>query len=50
MLQRLNTYIENQDFCKSPQYVWIPEEDITVVMSDKGKSCKETCLGKGNGF
>ena len=47
MLQRLNAYIEHQDFCVANPLVWPPPSSITAVLGDIGKSCKDTCRERG---
>ena len=47
MLQRLNAYIENQDFCASSPPHWPPPESVVTIAGDLGKSCKEMCRQRG---
>ncbi|XP_053473358.1 alpha-1,6-mannosylglycoprotein 6-beta-N-acetylglucosaminyltransferase A [Ictalurus furcatus] len=42
MLQRLNSFIENQDFCHG-QVMWPPLSALQVKMAPAGKSCKQVC-------
>ncbi|KAK2147200.1 hypothetical protein LSH36_564g01050 [Paralvinella palmiformis] len=43
MLQRLNAYIEHQDFCTASLPQWPPTESVIVIAGELGKSCKDTC-------
>ncbi|CAH1789934.1 unnamed protein product [Owenia fusiformis] len=45
MLQRMNAYIKNQDFCRGSA-IWPPESAIEIVPSSVGESCKEACFKK----
>uniref|UniRef100_A0AAR2KFQ3 alpha-1,6-mannosyl-glycoprotein 6-beta-N-acetylglucosaminyltransferase n=1 Tax=Pygocentrus nattereri TaxID=42514 RepID=A0AAR2KFQ3_PYGNA len=42
MLQRLNAFIENQDFCHG-QVMWPPLSALQVKLAPVGKSCKQVC-------
>uniref|UniRef100_A0A672FEQ5 alpha-1,6-mannosyl-glycoprotein 6-beta-N-acetylglucosaminyltransferase n=1 Tax=Salarias fasciatus TaxID=181472 RepID=A0A672FEQ5_SALFA len=42
MLQRVNAFIENQDFCHG-QVMWPPLGALQVKMADPGRSCKQVC-------
>nr|XP_006636301.1 PREDICTED: alpha-1,6-mannosylglycoprotein 6-beta-N-acetylglucosaminyltransferase A [Lepisosteus oculatus] len=42
MLQRVNAYIEHQDFCHG-QVMWPPLSALQVKSADPGKSCKQVC-------
>ncbi|XP_069080776.1 alpha-1,6-mannosylglycoprotein 6-beta-N-acetylglucosaminyltransferase A [Pleurodeles waltl] len=42
MLQRMNSFIENQDFCHG-QVMWPPLSALQVKMAEHGKSCKQVC-------
>ena len=42
MLQRMNSYIENQMFCK-----WPLEGAVSLFLGEKGQSCSETCRKHG---
>ena len=48
MLERLNAYIENQDFCGDPLPVWPPLSASEITVGKVGASCVETCRSKGN--
>ena len=48
MLERLNAYIENQDFCEDPMPVWPPLSSSKITVGEVGTSCVETCRSKGN--
>ncbi|CAL1529052.1 unnamed protein product [Lymnaea stagnalis] len=45
MLQRMNAYIENQNFCsfQRGQPNWPPREAVELVLAEPGKSCKDAC-------
>ncbi|KAL5005564.1 hypothetical protein ScPMuIL_016722 [Solemya velum] len=45
MLQRMNAYIEHQNFCQFQKQPvkWPPEGSITNIYGDPGKSCKDVC-------
>jgi hypothetical protein len=48
MLQRMNAYIEHQNFCqfqKQPAK-WPPNSAITFILGEKGQSCKDVCWSK----
>ncbi|XP_070587456.1 alpha-1,6-mannosylglycoprotein 6-beta-N-acetylglucosaminyltransferase A [Erythrolamprus reginae] len=42
MLQRMNVFIEKQDFCHG-QVMWPPLSALQVKIADTGKSCKQVC-------
>ncbi|XDV22635.1 hypothetical protein PO909_027491 [Leuciscus waleckii] len=42
MLQRVNAFIENQDFCHG-QVMWPPLSTLQVKLAPAGKSCKQMC-------
>ncbi|KAK7893609.1 hypothetical protein WMY93_022761 [Mugilogobius chulae] len=42
MLQRVNAFIENQDFCHG-QVMWPPLGALQVKMADPGRTCKQVC-------
>jgi len=45
MLQRVNAYINRQDFCSSNDS-WVPLKEMTVIQSNTDESCKEACQRK----
>ncbi|XP_072032100.1 alpha-1,6-mannosylglycoprotein 6-beta-N-acetylglucosaminyltransferase A-like isoform X2 [Amphiura filiformis] len=42
MLQRLNVYVENQDFCTQP-FSWPPKSAMQIRIAETGQSCKDRC-------
>uniref|UniRef100_A0A673YKM0 alpha-1,6-mannosyl-glycoprotein 6-beta-N-acetylglucosaminyltransferase n=1 Tax=Salmo trutta TaxID=8032 RepID=A0A673YKM0_SALTR len=42
MLQRVNAFIENQDFCHG-QVMWPPLSALQVKLAEPGSSCKQVC-------
>ncbi|XP_073230424.1 alpha-1,6-mannosylglycoprotein 6-beta-N-acetylglucosaminyltransferase A-like isoform X3 [Porites lutea] len=44
MLERINAYVENQDFCKPSR--WPPLSELKMTLGGVGESCLETCLKK----
>uniref|UniRef100_A0A3P8SXN1 alpha-1,6-mannosyl-glycoprotein 6-beta-N-acetylglucosaminyltransferase n=1 Tax=Amphiprion percula TaxID=161767 RepID=A0A3P8SXN1_AMPPE len=42
MLQRVNAFIENQDFCHG-QVMWPPLSALQVKLAEPGRSCKQVC-------
>uniref|UniRef100_A0A8P4K4H1 alpha-1,6-mannosyl-glycoprotein 6-beta-N-acetylglucosaminyltransferase n=1 Tax=Dicentrarchus labrax TaxID=13489 RepID=A0A8P4K4H1_DICLA len=42
MLQRVNAFIENQDFCHG-QVMWPPLTALQVKLAEPGRSCKQVC-------
>ncbi|XP_056157082.1 alpha-1,6-mannosylglycoprotein 6-beta-N-acetylglucosaminyltransferase A [Lampris incognitus] len=42
MLQRVNAFIENQDFCHG-QVMWPPLSALQVKLAEPGRSCKQMC-------
>ena len=46
MLERLNVYVENQEFCMDPMPIWPPLPDGQVFVGKEGISCIETCSSK----
>ncbi|PFX27445.1 Alpha-1,6-mannosylglycoprotein 6-beta-N-acetylglucosaminyltransferase A [Stylophora pistillata] len=45
MLERLNAYVEYQDFCRPND--WPPIKELKTAISKDGQSCVFTCLDKG---
>ncbi|MGH0148994.1 UNVERIFIED_CONTAM: hypothetical protein FKN15_021178 [Acipenser sinensis] len=45
MLQRVNAFIGNQDFCHG-QVMWPPLSALQVKVTEPGKSCKQACQEK----
>ncbi|KAM7436456.1 hypothetical protein ABFA07_013722 [Porites harrisoni] len=45
MLERLNAYLENQDFCKPSD--WPPIKELQITKGKDGQSCEFACLDKG---
>ncbi|XP_020630378.1 alpha-1,6-mannosylglycoprotein 6-beta-N-acetylglucosaminyltransferase A-like [Orbicella faveolata] len=45
MLERLNAYIEHQDFCKPNN--WPPIKELKITTSKDGQSCEFACLEEG---
>lgn len=48
MLQRMNAYIEHQNFCqfqKQPAK-WPPNSAVKFILGEKGVSCKDACWAK----
>ena len=48
MLERVNAYIENKEFCQDPLPVWPPLSVGQVFVSKAGVSCIDTCILNGN--
>ncbi|XP_078344105.1 alpha-1,6-mannosylglycoprotein 6-beta-N-acetylglucosaminyltransferase A-like, partial [Oculina patagonica] len=44
MLERLNAYVENQDFCKPTN--WPPLSELKIILAGEGEACVEACLKK----
>lgn len=44
MLERVNAYVENQDFCKPTN--WPPRSELRILVGGDGESCIATCLTK----
>ncbi|KAM7436454.1 hypothetical protein ABFA07_013721 [Porites harrisoni] len=44
MLERINAYVENQDFCKPSR--WPPLSELKMTLGGVGESCLETCHKK----
>ncbi|KAL9986850.1 hypothetical protein ACROYT_G001056 [Oculina patagonica] len=42
MLERVNAYIENQDFCKPTN--WPPLSELKIALGGEGEACVEACL------
>ncbi|KAF3857124.1 hypothetical protein F7725_008983 [Dissostichus mawsoni] len=42
MLQRVNAFIQNQDFCHG-QVMWPPLSALQVKLAEPGRSCKQVC-------
>ncbi|XP_078323350.1 alpha-1,6-mannosylglycoprotein 6-beta-N-acetylglucosaminyltransferase A-like isoform X3 [Crassostrea virginica] len=49
MLQRMNAYIEHQNWCQFQRQdaKWPPHSAISFVIGGEGQSCKEACWGQG---
>ncbi|XP_074645665.1 alpha-1,6-mannosylglycoprotein 6-beta-N-acetylglucosaminyltransferase A-like [Tubulanus polymorphus] len=47
MLQRINSFINNQNFCDSNSPLWPPQRDVNIYLAIEGVSCKDTCSAKG---
>ncbi|XP_061039287.1 alpha-1,6-mannosylglycoprotein 6-beta-N-acetylglucosaminyltransferase A isoform X3 [Eubalaena glacialis] len=45
MLQRINAFIEKQDFCHG-QVMWPPLSALQVKLAEPGQSCKQVCQEK----
>nr|XP_058948150.1 alpha-1,6-mannosylglycoprotein 6-beta-N-acetylglucosaminyltransferase A-like [Pocillopora verrucosa] len=45
MLERLNAYVEYQDFCRLND--WPPIKELKTAISKDGQSCEFACLDKG---
>lgn len=45
MLERLNAYVEYQDFCRPND--WPPIKELKTAISKDGQSCEFACLDKG---
>ncbi|KAL9958757.1 hypothetical protein ACROYT_G035815 [Oculina patagonica] len=45
MLERLNAYVEYQDFCMPSN--WPPIKELKITLSKDGQSCVFTCLDQG---
>ncbi len=43
-MQRLDAYLTHQDFCSPMPMPWPEDSAITVLTSQKGQSCKDTCM------
>lgn len=48
MLQRVNAYLEHQDFCKANIVGEKWPQNISAVVGSPGMSCKDVCRSKGN--
>ncbi|KAL3854035.1 hypothetical protein ACJMK2_013317 [Sinanodonta woodiana] len=48
MIQRMNSYIEHQNFCQFQRQPskWPPEKAITLLFGEPNKSCKDVCWEK----
>ncbi|XP_031550689.1 alpha-1,6-mannosylglycoprotein 6-beta-N-acetylglucosaminyltransferase A-like isoform X2 [Actinia tenebrosa] len=46
MLQRVNAFLENLDFCTSG-HQWPPKSEMKVLIGQLGKSCRDVCFEKG---
>ncbi|KAK3730257.1 hypothetical protein QZH41_019078 [Actinostola sp. cb2023] len=46
MLQRVNYFMENLDFC-TPGHQWPPKSQMKISKGHKGESCKDVCFNKG---
>lgn len=44
MLERVNAYVENQDFCKPTN--WPPRSELRILVGGDGESCIATCFTK----
>ncbi len=47
MIERVNAYVENQDFCSKDSPLWPPQSESRVFAGKKGTSCTETCQQHG---
>lgn len=49
MLQRMNAYIEHQNWCQFQKQdaKWPPHSAISFVMGADGQSCKDACWEQG---
>jgi alpha-1,3(6)-mannosylglycoprotein beta-1,6-N-acetyl-glucosaminyltransferase len=47
MMQRLNAYIQHQDFCTPHPEIWPPVASINITASKPGMSCKDVCWKQG---
>lgn len=49
MLQRMNAYIEHQNWCQfqKQEAKWPPHSAISFVMGADGQSCKDACWQQG---
>ena len=46
-LDRLHSYLENQDFCNKESPLWPPLKALLAVEGQMGESCSEACVRKG---
>ncbi|ESN93534.1 hypothetical protein HELRODRAFT_115589 [Helobdella robusta] len=46
MLQRLNAYMEHQDFCTPHKNIWPPVRAVRLLVSESGQSCKDACWSR----
>lgn len=46
MLERVNTFTENLDFCEQRKQ-WPPLKEMHLVLGSKGNSCKDACAENG---
>ncbi|KAJ7372831.1 Alpha-1,6-mannosylglycoprotein 6-beta-N-acetylglucosaminyltransferase A [Desmophyllum pertusum] len=44
MLERVNAYVENQNFCKPTN--WPPLSELKMILGGEGEACVEACLKK----
>ncbi|XP_013421289.1 alpha-1,6-mannosylglycoprotein 6-beta-N-acetylglucosaminyltransferase A isoform X1 [Lingula anatina] len=47
MLQRVNIFLEKQDFCRVPVESFVPDQAVQTIIADTGKSCKDVCHNRG---
>ncbi|XP_013415408.1 alpha-1,6-mannosylglycoprotein 6-beta-N-acetylglucosaminyltransferase A [Lingula anatina] len=47
MLERMNYYIENQDFCSNPIRSHVPRNAVQGFVGAEGKSCNDVCRSNG---
>ncbi|XP_012941114.1 alpha-1,6-mannosylglycoprotein 6-beta-N-acetylglucosaminyltransferase A [Aplysia californica] len=49
MLQRINAFIQNQNFCSFSRKAakWPPKESVEFTLGDAGRSCKDVCWKTG---
>ncbi|PFX23760.1 Alpha-1,6-mannosylglycoprotein 6-beta-N-acetylglucosaminyltransferase B [Stylophora pistillata] len=47
MLERLNAYIENQDFCDKSYHWPLNNDDLRISISRAGESCTDKCFREG---
>lgn len=46
MLERLNAYIDNQDFCDKSYHWPLQKGDLQIIIARPGKSCTDTCFNQ----
>ncbi|CAH3154055.1 unnamed protein product [Porites evermanni] len=47
MLERLNAYIENQNFCDKSYHWPVQNDELNITMARAGTSCTEACFKEG---
>lgn len=47
MLERLNAYIENQNFCDKSYHWPVQNDELNITMARAGTSCTEACFREG---